>query len=276
MSQDGGVLQVNASEISLDGSQDLQVSVPVERSLVIEVNGRPVASLMSLPGMERELAVGFCLSEGLVSSFGDVLLAQYCHDEAFLDAEHVQGAVVRLQVRPEGLRESPQSVRRVRSGCGSVELNLETLALPVLPLESVTSFSPQAIWDMARALRGMRGAYRRSGAVHGAGLFAQDGTTQALAEDIGRHNAVDKVLGAALIRGLLLERSALLATGRAGHEVVAKALRLHVPLVGTLSAPTSLAIELATEGRCTVIGRLRRERFIVYTWPERIGCCESP
>jgi len=125
--------------------------------------------------------------------------------------------------------------------------------------------------SMAQALRRMRGTYRRSGAVHGAGLFAQDGTAQVLAEDIGRHNALDKVLGAGLIRGLPLAQMAVLATGRASHEVVTKVLRLGVPLVGTLSAPTSLAIELAAQGRCTVIGRLRRKRFIVYAWPERIS-----
>jgi FdhD protein len=220
--------------------------------------------------MERELAVGFCVSEGLVSSFSDILLVQYCHDEALFEAEQGKGAVVRLQVRPEGVRESLQSVRRVRSGCGSVELNLETLDLPILPLEGTPRFPPPALLAMARTLRRMRGTYQRSGAVHEAGLFSADGTAQMLAEDIGRHNAMDKVLGAGLIRGLPLAQMAVLATGRASHEVVTKALRLGVPLVGTLSAPTSLAIELATQGRCTVIGRLRRELFIVYTWPERI------
>ena len=271
MSQEDGVFLVNGHEISPDGSQDVQVPVPVERSLLVQVNGQPVASLMSLVGMERELAVGFCVSEGLVASFDDILLVQYCHDEAILEAEEGSGAVVRLQVRPEGMRQSLQSVRRVRSGCGSIDLNLETLDLPVLPLEGTPRFSPPALLSMAQALRRMRGTYRRSGAVHGAGLFAQDGTAQVLAEDIGRHNALDKVLGAGLIRGLPLAQMAVLATGRASHEVVTKVLRLGVPLVGTLSAPTSLAIELAAQGRCTVIGRLRRKRFIVYAWPERIS-----
>jgi len=271
MSQAPNVVRVDGHEISPCGSQAVQVPVPVERSLLVQINGRPAASLMSLPGMERELAVGFCVSEGLVASFSDILLVQYCRDEAFLDEESGPGAVVRLQVRPEGVRESLQSVRRVRSGCGSVEINLETLALPQLPLAGVPRVSAEAILAMARALRRMPGTYRQSGGVHGAGLFALDGTAQALAEDIGRHNAMDKVMGAGLIHGLPLARMAVLATGRASHEVVAKALRLGVPLVGTLSVPTSLAIELAVQGQCTVIGRLRRDHFIVYACAERIA-----
>lgn len=275
MSQVQDTLLVNGREISPNGYQDLQVPVPVERSLLVQVNDQPVASLLSLPGMERELAVGFCLSEGLVASFRDVLLVQYCRDEELLDADNAQGAVVRLQVRPEGVRESLQSVRRVRSGCGSVELNLESLDLPQLTLEDEPRFAPEAVWRMARALRGMEGTYRRSGGVHSAGLFSSDGAAQFLTEDIGRHNAMDKALGAALMRGLPLAQMAVLATGRASHEVVAKALRLRVPLVGTLSAPTSLAIGLAAQGRCTLIGRLRRERFVVYSCPERIAAPPS-
>ena len=271
MTPTSDILLVEAHEVAPAGIQAVQVPVPVERALLIQLNGRPVASLLSLPGMERELAIGFCLSEGLVASSGDILLAQYCRDEELLALDNVQGAVVRLQVRPEGVRESLESVRRVRSGCGSVELNLESLALPQLSLEGTPHFAPAAILTMARALRGMAGTYRRSGGVHSAGLFAPDGTAHFLAEDIGRHNAMDKVLGAAAIRGLPLAQMAILATGRASHEFVAKALRLRIPLVGTLSAPTSLAIELATQGHCTVVGRLRRERFVVYTCPERIA-----
>jgi FdhD protein len=124
---------------------------------------------------------------------------------------------------------------------------------------------------MARTLRRSPPLYRQAGAVHAAGLFDPTGDSLVLAEDIGRHNAVDKVLGAALLRGLPLSDKVLLTTGRASHELVVKALRLGVPVAGSLSAPTSLALELAQQGRCTLVGRLRRERFVVYTCPERIG-----
>ena len=264
------IVHHTALEVRPNGAGPVEVAVPVERPLTIEVNGRPVATLMSLPGLERELAVGFCLSEGLVASFADILVAHYCQEEEFLQPPEREGAVVRLQARPEGVRGEGQGLRRVLSGCGSVEVNLESLDLAALPLEEEPWLQPAAIWEMAAQLRALPGVYRRTGAVHGAGLYAADGTPLVQAEDLGRHNALDKVLGAALVRGLLPARCVALTTGRASHEMVAKALRLGVPVVGSLSAPTSLAVELAERGRCTLLGRVRRQSFLVYAGTERL------
>jgi FdhD protein len=256
-----------ALQVRPEGAGAVKTAVPVEQPLTVEVNGRPVAVLLALPGLERELAVGFCLSEGLVASFRDVLLVHYCRDEP--PGERT-GPVVRLQVRPEGVRDAAP-VRRVLSGCGSVEVDLGALELRALPGDEAPWLRPQAVLQMAAHLRKLPGVYRRSGAVHGAGLYAADGTPLAEAEDIGRHNALDKVLGAALMRGLDLSRCVALTTGRASHEMVAKALRLGVPVVGSFSAPTSLAVELAERGRCTLIGRIRRQTFLVYAGAGRIG-----
>jgi FdhD protein len=271
MSETHDVFSVNGREVHLDGWREVELSVPVERPLVVEVNGRPVATLLSLPGMERELAVGFCLSEGLIASFGDLLLVQYCRQEEELRPTDRGGAVVSLRARPEGVRAANPAPRRVLSGCGSVEISLGALELPVLPLERGPLVSPTAVWTMAAHLRDLEGTYRRAGAVHGAGLFDPAGTALVLAEDIGRHNALDKAFGAALFRGVSLADKVLLTTGRASHEVVTKALRMGVPIVGTFSAPTSLAVELAEAGHCTLLGRLRRQRFTIYTHPQRIA-----
>ncbi|MGB9724701.1 MAG: formate dehydrogenase accessory sulfurtransferase FdhD [Chloroflexia bacterium] len=268
------VVRHTALQVRPEGAGAVETAVPVERPLTVEVNGRPVAVLMSLPGWERELAVGFCLSEGWVASFPDILVVHYCRDEPARPSES-PGAVVRLQVRPKGVRETARGLRRVLSGCGSVEVDLEALELPALPGDEAPWLPPEAILRMAAHLRTLPGVYRRAGAVHGAGLYAADGTPLVAAEDIGRHNALDKVLGAALIRGLRLSDRVVLTTGRASHEMVAKALRLGVPVVGSLSAPTSLAVALAERGRCTLIGRLRRETFLIYAGAGRIQVQEN-
>lgn len=245
------------------------VEVPVEFALGVQVNGRLVATLMALPGMERELAVGFCLSEGIVASFADILLVQYCRDEVGMTAG--AGAVVRLQARPEAVGRPDLEAARVLSGCGSMEIDLAALSLPPLPAPTTPLVHPQALWAMGRALRRLPGVYRRTGGVHAAALFAADGVMQVAAEDVGRHNAVDKVLGAAAMRALALEDKVLLTTGRASHEIVAKALRLRLPVIGSFSSATSLAVQLAAAGRCTLLGRLRGERCVLYAWPERIA-----
>lgn len=261
----------NSLEIRGSVRQVVEVDLPVELPLVVELNERNVATLMALPGMERELAVGFCLSEGLVVSFADILLVQYCRDEVAALPGRDGGVVVRVRARPEGTRQADRGERLVLSGCGSVSVSLEGLDLHSLPSDGGPVVPAARLLEMARLLRQSQGTYRRTGGVHAAGLFGLDGTLRVLAEDIGRHNAVDKALGWAAMRGVGLSAAVLLSTGRASHEIVTKALRLGVPIVGSLSVPTSLAVQLAEQGGCTLIGRLRRDGLIVYGHAERIA-----
>ncbi len=271
MSEQDTAVPWNVREVRPTGQMVAEVALPVEIPLVIELNGRPVVTLMALPGMERELAIGFCLSEGLVAAFPDILLVRYCRDEPEIDAAGQVGTVVRVQARPEAVRQEGLGWRMVFSGCGGGDLDLQALELGPLPAAEKPLLVVAALWAMGKAMRRGQGLYRSAGGVHGAGLFAPDGRLLIVAEDIGRHNAVDKVLGAAVMRGLSLEDKVLLSTGRASHELVSKALRLRVPLVGSLSIATSLAVQLAEEGHCTLVGRLRGERFQVYTHPGRIA-----
>ena len=271
MSEQDASVSRDTLEVRADGKRAADVSIPVEIPLVIDLNGRPVATLMALPGMERELAIGFCLSEGLVRSVADLLLVQYCRAEAALIPEEEGGAVVRVQARPEAVRAQGTGMRLVLSGCGGVATDLEALDLPPLPAGEGPVIQPEALWAMAALVRRGQETYRQAGGVHAAALFTPAGDLLVAAEDIGRHNAVDKVLGATLARGLALDDKVLLSTGRASHELVTKALRLGVRVAGSLSVATSLAIELAEQGNCTLLGRLRRERFLVYTHPWRIA-----
>lgn len=243
----------------------LEVALPAEIALTVELNGQVRATLMALPGMERELALGFCLGEGLVASLDDILLVHFCRDE-----EGDAGATVRIQARLEAVVPAEPGRRLVLSGCGNVEMSRTASGLPTLPPPAGPLIEARILREMARTLRRQPGLYRKSGGIHMAALFSFQGEVAVAAEDIGRHNAVDKVLGAAAIRSLPLAEHVLLTTGRASHEIVAKALRLGVPIVGALSVATSLAVELAQEGNCTLLGRLARERFLLYTHPERI------
>lgn len=271
MSDGDAVLNWMGYEFRAGQPAGQEIALPVELALTVELNGRPVATLMALPGMERELAIGFCLSSGLIASFADILLAQYCREELPVPASVGRGAVVRLQARPEAVHSEGSATRLVLSGCGSVEMDLQALDLTPLPLPTAPLVRPAALGEMAVQLRRHAGTYRQTGGVHAAALFAPAGDLVLVAEDIGRHNALDKVLGAAVLRSEPLADRVLLTTGRASHELVTKALRTGVPVVGSFSVATSLAVQLAAEGHCTLLGRLHRERFLVYTHPERLG-----
>lgn len=241
--------------------------LPVEVPVTVYLNGRPLATLMALPGRERELAIGFCLGTGAVASFGDIHLVRYCPDEGIADA----GRVVEVQARPEAVRLEGFEHRLVSAGCGGLDVRALDAELPRLGEPSGAIVEADRLREMALRLRRGSTLYRTAGAVHVAALFGPDGALRGWAEDIGRHNAADKAVGSALLRGVPLEDAVLLATGRASHELVAKARRLGIPIVGVLSAPTSLAVHLAHEGRCTLVGRFRGAGLVVYSWPERIG-----
>ena len=118
---------------------------------------------------------------------------------------------------------------------------------------------------LAQAMVAAQGVHKQTGGVHAAALFASTGELLVLREDIGRHNAVDKVLGYALMRHLPLDDKVLLTTGRASHEMVVKAVRVGLPVVASVSSPTSLAVQLASRLNCTLIGYLRGQRMVIYT-----------
>ncbi len=245
----------------------IECLLPVEVPVSVYLNGQHLSTLMALPGQERELAIGFCLGTGVVGSFHDIYLVQYCREESATDA----GTVVRVEARGEAVRPKARGASLVLPGCGGMEIGSFEAALPRLEVPRAPLVEASRLQEMALRLRRESSLYRKAGAVHVAALFGKDGSLRGWAEDIGRHNAADKAIGSALLRGYGLDDAILMTTGRASHEFVVKARYLGIPLVAVLSAPTSLAIELAADGRCTLAGRFRSDSFIVYTWDERIG-----
>ena len=262
----------------LGGESDSAISyVAMEEPLSVEINGHQVAVLMRLPGHEKELAVGFCVSEGLISDFQSVEIVHHCGQGVPLpgveaaDGEESRNRI-QIRARPDAVTEDAnlEVTRLIRSGCGAVG-TAELQQIDLSPVVSDLKVSVERLLRLNRVLREGQETHRLVGGVHGTALFDAQGTLIVVREDIGRHNAVDKVIGHCLMRGIPLRDKLLVATGRASYEMVTKAVRLGIPIVATISACTSLAVQLAAEYHVTLIGYLRGKRLTVYTHPQRIA-----
>lgn len=262
--------------ISEKGLAAQERPVVLEEPLALYINGQQAATLMRLPGMEKELAVGFCLSEGLVRRFADILMVHHCGqglpEPTTADAHGDVFSRNRVDVRvaPEGLDPSArlEVARLIRAGCGAVDV--AHAELPLEPLAADLAVSTGTLLGLGRALRQRARLHEAVGGVHSVALFNASGVLLALAEDIGRHNAVDKVVGYCFLKGIPLEDKILLCSGRLSYEMVSKALRVRIPILISLSAPTSLAVYLAEQFGETLIGYLRGGRMILYAHPERV------
>jgi len=251
--------------------QERSVETALEEPLAIEINDRRVALLMRLPGMEKELAAGYCVSEGLIASFDQVLTIHHCGGD-------LPGPVragdsrnrVSVRVHPEAIASMPpdQPVRLIRAGCGTTNLDGADLDLPVLP----DGFSVDAalLPGLPRRMQEGQRLRRRVGGVHAVGIFDARGTTVTICEDIGRHNAADKAIGYCLLRDIPLTDKIMLCSGRLSYEMVTKAIRAGIPVLTSVSAPTSLALQLAQQFNVSLIGYVRGRRYTVYAHPERL------
>lgn len=257
--------------------QPAQGVVVAEEPLEVLVHGRTVAVLMRTPGHEKELAVGYALGEGLIRSFDDVALVQHCgrlvlNPEASQDPLDVSRNRVYITLREGAALDTPGSevVPLIRSGCGPVPLG--EVDLDVAPLRrDELRVSRAVVAGLSAQMPPRQHTYRESGGIHAAAIFTPEGRLVVLLEDVGRHNAVDKVTGYCLLRRIPLEDKILVSTGRANYDMVVKAVRLGIPVVASRSSPTSLAVQLAEALNCTLLGYLRRGQFRIYAHPWRIA-----
>lgn len=237
-------------------------------------SGETIAVIMRTPGCDDELAAGFLFSEGLLQS-GDALAAL----EPGLDADGLPSPNL-LDVRVAGvdlaqrMRDAGYSRQfAVNSSCGVCGKNTVEAAcalLPPIPREGFR-IAPSTLYQLPARLRDAQRVFNATGGLHAAALSDRDGTLLTVREDVGRHNAVDKLVGRALLDGQLpLSERALLVSGRLSFEIVLKAMVARIPLIAAVSAPSSLAIDLAQAGGVTLVGFLRGEGCNVYTWPERV------
>jgi FdhD protein len=249
--------------------------VAVEEPFEIRLHGRAFAVIMRTPGADRELAAGFLYAERVIRSADELGTIEQCRDRSRdVDAENVVnvtltgGAAARLERLMADRRNVTMS-----SSCGLCgRQTIESLLTDAAPIESAWTIAAATLAALPDTLRARQTAFAETGGLHAAGLFAADGTIVDVAEDVGRHNAVDKIVGRMLMRDALpLGDNALCVSGRTSYEIVQKAIFAGIPIVAAVSAPSSLAIDLARDAGVTLVGFARGASFNIYAHGERIA-----
>lgn len=238
--------------------------VAVEEPLEIRVEGEPLAVVLRSPGHDLDLAAGFLWTEGVIDGPDDlVALAHLPGDPArnTVDVRLAGGVGAHRAAIARATRELYAT-----SSCGVCgKASIDRLEVYAVPRASLRSVDPALLRQLPERLRAEQPGFGATGGLHGAALVAFDGVIDLAREDVGRHNAVDKVLGARLRADRVpVDDRVLVVSSRAGFEVVQKAAVAGIPLVAALGAPTSLAIDLAARMRITLVGFLRPDRFNVY------------
>ena len=251
----------------------LATEEPMEIRLLAGATRQTVAVTMRTPGADFELAAGFLYGEGIVTSPDDILKISYCVDPE-IDAEQ-QYNIVNVELRGDRAYDLRSLERHfyTTSACGVCgKASLEQLELRGCPVISPgPEVSAETIYSLPETLREAQGLFDATGGLHAAALFDGEGELLALREDVGRHNATDKLLGWALLEGRLpLSEHVVLVSGRSSFEIMQKCLTAGVPIVCAISAPSSLAVDVAREYGMTLVGFLRGGRFNVYAGADRI------
>jgi len=257
--------------------QEIADRVVVELPLEVSVNGLPLVALMRMPGMDKELAVGFCLTERVISSVSQIRLLKHCggmereigEGREVQDTDLDRGNVVELELDSPGERERFDSTYVVRTGCGGADISaIEDYHEGELASE--LRVKEDVIYRIGEELTRRQEIFRFTGGTHGAGVFSASGEMVAMAEDVGRHNALDKAVGWCALRGTSLDDKVLVLSGRVSYEMALKTVRAGIPVLVSMAAPTSLGLRVAEAAGLSVVGFAGAERFNVYTHPRRI------
>ena len=247
--------------------------IAAEEPLEVRLHGRSFAVIMRTPGADRELAAGFLFAERVIRVADDLGTIKYCADPA---AEHPENVVnVTLVGGSLATVERMLSDRRqvtTNSSCGLCgRLSIESLRTEGAPLDASWSIDRAVVCSLPDRLRAAQRTFDTTGGLHAAGLFTADGRLDDLAEDVGRHNAVDKVIGRMLMREALpLSDRVLFVSGRTSFEIAQKAFLAGIPVLASVSAPSTLAIDLAADTGITLVGFVRGDNFNVYAHPRRV------
>lgn len=286
--------RMNGSAVSQD--RDF---LAAEEPLEIRVEGHNIAIVMRTPGEDRELAAGFLVTEGLLHTVSDLVDIRHQHHCLFpardasgrridvseavpgkeasrtgLEMNRSDGNVINVQLKNPEAMDLKKLTRHVftSSSCGICsKSSIEAVRQQFPPIEDDFEVDPQVLFDLPAVLSSAQETFKRTGGLHACALFDPAGNLLVLREDVGRHNALDKVIGWALLKDSLpLRQHILLLSGRTSFEMMQKALAAGVPIVAAISAPSSLAAEFARDSGQTLVGFLRGERMNIYAGGERI------
>lgn len=239
-----------------------------EEPLEIRVRGRSVAVTMRTPGHDRELAAGFLLTEGIIRNPGDLIDVVPC-----LESDQPDNTL-NVFLAPSVTVDFERLTRHVfaSSSCGVCgKASIDAVQQEFPPVRSTMTISADLLAAMPDRLRAAQPTFAQTGGLHAAAIFDERGELLILREDVGRHNAVDKVIGLGLFAGRLpYDAQVLLVSGRASFEIMQKALAARIPIVAAISAPSSLAVEFAVESGQTLVGFLRGQKMNVYSGAARI------
>ena len=244
-----------------------------EEPLEVRLHDHPFAVIMRTPGADRELAAGFLLAERVIAGADDLGNIAHCTDPGAEHRENIVNVTL-ANGSAETIGRLLADRRQVttNSSCGMCgRRTIESLAADVTPIRATWTVPASTIAALPERLRARQAVFDETGGLHAAGLFARDGGLVDVAEDVGRHNAVDKIVGRMLMREALpLSNHLLCVSGRTSFEIVQKAIFAGIPIVAAVSAPSSLAIELAQEYGVTLVGFIRGDSFNIYAHPERV------
>lgn len=266
------------TRITADGARNRRVdTVAVEEPLSLRVDGEVIVVTMRTPGDDFDLALGYLYGEGVINGADDVVTLMHCvdEDESGRATFNVVDVTTRSGAADRAALQRAKRVGFVSGACGICGSQAIDDLLPRLrhrPAADDTSFDPALVAAMPDTLRAAQRTFDKTGGTHAAGLFDAAGELLALREDVGRHNAVDKLIGAALRQGRAsLSGMAIQLSGRAGYELVAKAAVAGAPLVASVSATTSLAVETADAVGLTLVAFNRPGRMTVHTRADRLS-----
>ena len=275
------VMNVRVTHWKEQIQEQRQDHVTVEEPFEVRLNHRSLAVIMRTPGHDRELAMGFLFTERVIHQADEVHSIEDAMDDDGLPLANVVDVILHQGEKQDSLKQSDNSERHsaferhfaVSASCGLCGKNsIDDLMFTVPPVKvDDLRISASCIYELTRQLRTGQDVFTHTGGLHAAGLFTSTGELCLLREDVGRHNAVDKIIGHGLLHNTLpYSGHILMVSGRTSYEIIQKALLARIPCIAAISAPSSLAVELAHQSGITLIGFLRDSSMNVYTHPERI------
>jgi FdhD protein len=255
-------------------SDDIVTEEPLQIRLLARGSAHPLAVTMRTPGNDFELAAGFLYGEGIVRAREEIATVTYCLDDSIGADQRYN--VVNVELIGSHLPDLARFERHftTNSACGVCgRAQLESMRdLGVEPLDDTTAIPAAVLYSLPDRMRQAQRVFSSTGGLHAAALFTSGGNAIVVREDIGRHNAVDKIVGWGLLEGRLpFTGCVLMVSGRAGYEILQKSAVARIPIVASVSAPSSLAVDLARAFNVTLAGFVRGERANLYSVPSRIG-----